>query len=141
MEALALSPEARSTAGILLVAVVAVETGGIYMYRVVRRRVRLTPFQQAFARVCHAHAGVLVVLSLIVQLYADAAAAPGLLGTLARSAVPAAAILMPAGFFLSSSGEGRTEPTGLVWVLYVGAASLGIGATALGIALLIGSGG
>jgi hypothetical protein len=136
METLALSPEARSTAGILLLAILAVETGGVYMYRVLRRRVQLTPFQQAFARAGHAHAGVLVVLSLIVQLYADAALAEGLLGTLSRSAIPLAAILMPAGFFLSSGGDGRTEPNRLVWLLYLGAAALAVGAAALGLALL-----
>jgi hypothetical protein len=138
MDALTLSPDARSTAGILLLAILAVETGGVYMYRVVRRRVQLTPFQQSFARAGHAHAGVLVVLSLIVQLYADVAAAGGVLGSLARGAIPMAAILMPAGFFLSSGGAGRTEPNGFVWLLYIGAASLAIGAGALGFALLNG---
>ena len=138
MEALSLSPEARSTAGILLLAIVAVETGGVYMYQVLRRRVVLTPFQQAFARAGHAHAGVLVILSLVVQLYADAAALDGVLAAVARNAVPLAAILMPAGFFFSSMGEGRTEPNRFVWILYAGAISLGLGVTALGVSLLIG---
>jgi len=138
MEALSLSPEARSTAGILLLAIVAVETGGVYMYQVLRRRVVLTPFQQAFARAGHAHAGVLVILSLVVQLYADAAALDGVLAAVARNAVPLAAILMPAGFFFSSMGEGRTEPNRFVWILYAGAISLGLGVTALGVSLLTG---
>jgi hypothetical protein len=136
MEALTLSAEARSTAGILLLAIVAVETGGVYMYRVLRRRVVLTQFQQAFARAGHAHAGVLVILSLVVQLYADAAALDGVIASVARNAVPLAAILMPAGFFFSSMGEGRTEPNRFVWLLYAGAVSLGLGVTALGVALL-----
>jgi len=135
---LSLSAEARSTAGILLLAIVAVETGGVYMYQVLRRRVVLTLFQQAFARAGHAHAGVLVILSLVVQLYADAAALDGVLAAVARNAVPLAAILMPAGFFFSSMGEGRTEPNRLVWLLYAGAISLGLGVTALGVSLLIG---
>ena len=136
MDVLLLSPEARSTAGILLLALVAVESGGVYMYRIVRRKVELTPFQQAFARAGHAHAGVLVVLSLIVQLYADAAALGGALGAAARNAIPLAAILMPAGFFFSSMGAGRTEPNGFVWLLYAGAVSLALGAIALGYGLL-----
>ena len=32
-----------------------------------------TPFQMAFARAGHGHAGVLVVLALVTQLYADVA--------------------------------------------------------------------
>jgi hypothetical protein len=136
MEALTLSDDARSTAGILLLTIVAVETGGVYMYRVLRRRIQLTPFQQAFARAGHAHAGVLVILSLIVQPYVGAAALEGAIAAVARNAVPLAAILMPAGFFLSSMGEGRTEPNRFVWLLYAGALSLGLGVAALGIGLL-----
>jgi hypothetical protein len=136
MEGLSLSAEARSTAGILLLAIVAVETGGVYMYRILRRRVVLTQFQQAFARAGHAHAGVLVILSLVVQLYADTVALDGVVGSVARNAVPLAAILMPAGFFFSSMGDGRTEPNRFVWLLYAGAVSLGLGATALGVSLL-----
>src|ERR687896_2628932 len=110
MDTLTLSADARGTAGILLLTIVAVESGGLYMYRIIRRHVTLTPFQQTFARAGHAHAGVLVILSLVVQLYADAAAATGTFAGLTRSAVPLAAILMPTGFFLASAGRGRTSP-------------------------------
>lgn len=47
---LALSEAAKSTAGILLLTIVAVEYGGTFMLRIVRGRVPLTPFQKAFAR-------------------------------------------------------------------------------------------
>ena len=137
MEPLVISTATRGTAGILLLTIVLVETGGLYMYSIVRKRVVLTPFQQAFARAGHAHAGVLVILSLVVLIYADVAALDGLWGVAARSAVPLAAILMPVGFFLSSMGEGRTAPNRLVWLLFAGAVSLGVGVSALGLGLLI----
>ncbi|HYI23375.1 MAG TPA: hypothetical protein VEX62_12170 [Candidatus Limnocylindrales bacterium] len=137
MEALMISTATRGTAGILLLTIVLVESGGLYMYSVLRKRVLLTPFQQAFARAGHAHAGVLVILSLVVLIYADVAALDGPLGVAARSAVPLAAILMPAGFFLSSMGAGRTAPSRLVWLLFAGAVSLGVGVTALGLGLLL----
>jgi hypothetical protein len=133
-----LSPEARSTAGILLLTLVAVESGGLYMLRIVRGGGALTGFQKAFARAGHAHAGVLVTLSLVVQLVADGAHLSGPLAVPARSAIPLAAILMPAGFFLSSAGKGATQPNAVVWLLYAGAVSLGVGALALGAGLLIG---
>ncbi len=113
---LVLSDAARTTAGILLLTIVLVEFGGWYMLQVVRRRVELTGFQRAFARAGHAHAGVLVILALVVQLFADAAGGTGFLGVLGRSGVPLAAILMPTGFFLSSIGAGRTEPNRFVWL-------------------------
>ena len=124
------------TAGVLLLTVVAVESGGLYMLALVRRRVAATPFQITFARAGHAHAGVLVVLSLIVQLYVDAAALTGLVGAIARNGIPLAAILMPAGFFFSSAGKGRTDPNAAIWLVYAGAASLAAGAIALGVGLL-----
>ena len=133
---LALSDAARSTAGILLLTILAVEFGGWYMLQVVGRRVELTGFQRAFSRAGHAHAGVLVILSLVVQLYADAAGATGVLAGVTRSAVPLAAILMPAGFFLSSIGRGRTSPNALVLLIYAGAAAVAAGVAALGVALL-----
>jgi hypothetical protein len=131
-----LSDSARQTAGILLISVVAVEYGGIFMLRVLRRRVAATPFQQTFFRAGHAHAGVLVTLALVAQILADAADLSGLLEVLARSGIPAAAVLMPAGFFLSAARPGATEPNRLIVLIYLGAGLLGAGAVSLGIGLL-----
>jgi hypothetical protein len=133
---LTISSATLSTVGILLLAIVAVELGGYYMLSLVRGPRSLTPFQIAFARAGHAHAGVLVILSLVAQLYVDAAAISRLLGAIARNGVPIAAILMPAGFFFSSAGSGRTQPSALIWLLYAGTLSLTAGVVALGIGLL-----
>jgi len=119
-----------------LLAIVAVEFGGTYMLRIVRGREAVTGFQLAFARAGHAHAGVLVILSLVCLILVGAADVSGLWGTIARSGVPLAAILMPAGFFFSSMGRGATQPNRLIWLLYAGAVSLTLGVTALGIGLL-----
>jgi hypothetical protein len=78
----------------------------------------------------------LVILALIAQPYVDAAGISGALGTVGRSGIPLAAILMPAGFFLSSIGAERTRPNGLIWLLYLGTASLAAGVVALGVGLL-----
>ncbi len=134
--AISLSHDATMTAGILMLSIVAVEYGGTFVLKVVRGAHPMTPFQQAFARAGHAHAGVLVTLSLVVQILADAAAMTGVSGTLGRTAIPLAAILFPAGFFLSSAGRGATRPNRFIWLLYAGAVSLAAGALALGIGLL-----
>jgi hypothetical protein len=135
---LTISSATLSTAGILLLAVVAIESGGYYMLSLVRGR-PATPFQLSFARAGHAHAGVLVILSLVALLYVDASGITDPLASLARSGIPLAAILMPAGFFFSSMGADRSRPNGLIWILYAGTASLAIGAVALGIGLLMAS--
>jgi hypothetical protein len=132
-----LSDATRLTGAILLFALVSVETGGIYLLRVVRGAVPSTPFQLSFARAGHAHAGVLLILSLIGLLYADAAGLDGSLGTVARSGIPVAALLMSAGFFLSSLGAGREEPNRFIFLVFLGGASLAAGLIALGIGLIM----
>jgi hypothetical protein len=106
------------------------------MLQIVGGRVPLTAFQQSFARAGHAHAGVLVILALVCQIFADAADLSGLQATFARNGAAFAAILMPAGFFLSSIGAGRTEPNRLILLVWAGAGVLAIGAISLGVGLL-----
>jgi hypothetical protein len=94
------------------------------MLRIVRGNHPVTEFQKAFARAGHAHAGVLVILSLVVQLYVDAVSFTGPVATLARTGIRTA-ILMRLGFFLSSAGEGRTAPNRFSLLVYSGRSSLG----------------
>lgn len=132
-----LSAGARSTVAILLLSIVAIESGGLFMLGIVRKRRSTTPFQQAFFRAGHAHAGVLVSLALVCLLVADAAQLSGTLATIGRNAVPLAAILMPAGFFFAAAGNGTTAPNRFILLLYAGATSLAIGVASLGIAMLM----
>ncbi|MGH3714814.1 MAG: hypothetical protein ACRDT4_15330 [Micromonosporaceae bacterium] len=60
-----LSRESRIIAGILLLALVTVETGGLYLVSIVSGATEVTAFQLGFARAGHAHAGVLLILSLV----------------------------------------------------------------------------
>jgi len=78
----------------------------------------------------------LVILALVAQLYVDASGVSGVLGIVARGGIPLAAILMPAGFFLSSMGNGRTRPNALIWLVYAGSVSLAAGAVSLGLGLI-----
>lgn len=131
-----LSDVSRTTAGVLLITIVLIETGGLYLLSIAGGRVQRTPFQIAFARAGHAHAGVLVTLALVIQLFADAVVLGGPVAWLARSGVAVAAILMPLGFFLASMSHGATRPNRLVALVPLGAVFLGLGAASLGIALL-----
>lgn len=137
MEGILLSSGARTTAGVLLLSIVAIEFGGTYVLKIVRGREQKTDFQHAFARAGHAHAGVLVTLALVAQILGDSTTLTGIFDTLARNAIPLAAILMPAGFFFSSAGRGATEPNRFIALLYAGAALLAAGVVSLGVGLLI----
>jgi hypothetical protein len=132
----ALSQTTRRIAGILLLIMLSVEFGGYFLVQVDTGKVPQTAFQESFARAGHAHAGVLLVLGLVALILTDSARLTGWFGMLTRLAIPAAAVLISAGFFLSSIGTGRTEPNALVVVLWLGVAALTAGLVSLGVALL-----
>ena len=136
METLALSNESRTIAGVLLLTIVTIQFGGWFMTRIVRGQVPMTDFQKAFARAGHAHAGVLVILSLVALLYVDATGLTGVPLWIGRSGIPIAAILMSGGFFASSAGKDRTGPNRFLWILWLGALSLAAGVVCLGVGLL-----
>jgi hypothetical protein len=131
-----LSDASRQLAGILFLALVTVETGGLYLLKIVRGRADVTPFQEKFARAGHAHAGVLLVLALVSQPFVDATDLTGIWVWLARSGVAVSALLMPGGFFFSSMGAGRTEPNRMIFLVFAGAALLAISLATLGVGLL-----
>jgi hypothetical protein len=134
---LELSRDAASTAGVLLLSLLAVEWGGTFVLRVAAGGVPATDVQRRLYRAGHAHAAVLVTLGLVTVLLTDAAGLTGPAATVACSGVPAAAILMSAGFFLAAAGRQRTSPrrSGLV-VLALGALCLSAAVATLGIGLL-----
>lgn len=131
-----LSQEAARIAGVVLLTVVTIEAGGAYLLRLVRGQQPATPFQISFARAGHAHAGMLVTLGLVCLVLADATTLTGVAGWVGRTGVLWAAILMPAGFFLSSMAPGAQRPNRLIVLLWLGAASLAAGVVTLGVGLL-----
>ncbi|QSB05622.1 hypothetical protein [Natronoglycomyces albus] len=131
-----LSDSSASIAGIVLLTIVTIEFGGAFLLRIVRGQVPMTEFQKSFARAGHAHAGVLVTLGLVCLVLADATDLAGFAGWIARVGVPASAIFISAGFFLSSLGKGTTAPNKLIALIWIGAAFLAAGTLTLGVGLL-----
>ncbi len=133
---LELTDAARITAGIVLLTVVGIESGGWFLVKVVTGKVPATPFQTSFFRAGHAHAGVLVLLGLLCVVLAEATDLSGGWRWLAATGVLVAAILLPAGFFLSAVGAGRTSPNRAVLLLPAGAVVLAAGVVTLAVGLL-----
>lgn len=92
--------------------------------------------RQDLWRAGHAHAGVLLVLSLVALRYVDEATLPEGMKTLVRHSIPAAAILLPLAFFLSVLSPEATEPNAMIYLAYVGAVSLTAGLLTLGVGLV-----
>lgn len=137
MNTLTLTDNSRYIAGAVLLTIVTIEIGGWFLTRIVRGAVPMTEFQKAFARAGHGHAGMLVTLGLVNLLLADAAGLDGVTGWLGRLGVLVAAILMSAGFFVSSMGKGEVNgPNKLIVIVWVGALCLAVGVITTGLGLL-----
>jgi uncharacterized membrane protein len=96
----------------------------------------LNPLRQNLWRAGHAHAGVYLVLALVMLRYVDEAdLAPGT-KRFVRLAAPLAAIFVPAAFFLSVLSPTATQPNRLIYLAYVGAVILAAGVVTLGIGLI-----
>jgi hypothetical protein len=131
-----LSDASRILAGILLLSLVTVESGGLLLLRIGLGRQPATPIQQSFFRAGHAHAGVYLILGLVAQVLVDATTLTGVAEWVARAFVPIAALLLPGGFFLSVAKPGATAPNRLVALVPAGGVVLAIGLATLGIGLL-----
>lgn len=135
----AVSRESRALAGTLLVILPTVMFGGLTLLRFLATRepgYMDNPLRQNLWRAGHAHAGVYLVLALVLLRYVDEAELSAPWKRFARIAAPLAAILVPAAFFLSVLSPQATEPNGLIVLAYLGALVLAAGVLTLGVGLL-----
>jgi hypothetical protein len=133
-----MSLASRRLAGILLIVIPTVVFGGTSLLTmlIADPAYQANPLRQDLWRAGHAHAGVLLLLSLIALRYVDEAVLGPRARSVARHAIPAAAILLPAAFFGSVLSPDATEPNALIYLAYVGAVSLVVGVLTLGIGLV-----
>jgi hypothetical protein len=129
----------KQLAGILFVLVPTVEFGGWSLLRMIARRVPGyldNPVRQNLFRAGHAHAGVLLLLTLVGILYVDQTDLSGGARNMVRTGLALAPILMPAGFFFSVLRPSDDRPNRLIVLVYLGGLSLAISAVTLGVSLL-----
>ncbi len=131
-----ISVGAARTVGIVLLTVPFIAFGGTFLLRIAQGGFPATAIQRAFFRAGHAHAGVLVTLGIVVRLAVDLAGVTGLAATLSNG-VLWAAVLVPAGFFLSVTRRGAERPNGLMALLWLGVVALAIGVVSGGVGLLM----
>jgi hypothetical protein len=134
-----MSRESRMLAGIILVVVPTVMYGGLTLLISLTRNVpgyNDNPLRHDLWRAGHAHAGVYLVLSLVMLRYVDEAVLSPFWKWLARTGAPVAAILIPAAFFLSVASPSSKEPNGLMNLAYIGALFLAAAVLSLGIGLI-----
>src|SRR5262245_42745145 len=138
-----MSSESRRLAGILLVVLPTVMVGGVSLLTLLvwDPAYAANRLRQDLWRAGHAHAGVLLVLSLIVLRYVDDAQLTDVVKRFVRFSVPSSAILLPAAFFLSVLSPQAQKPNPLIYLAYVGAVLLAAGVLTLGVGLIRRDGG
>jgi len=131
--------EARLMSGIILITVPTIQYGGYFLLTSLMSKTSgymENPLRQNFFRAGHAHAGVIVILSLVCQIFADSAIIPSPFVWLVRIGVPLSAILISAGFFFSMLPPSAAQPSGALMLIYVGAVILATSVITLGIGLI-----
>jgi hypothetical protein len=131
--------ESKLMCGLILITIPSIEYGGYFLLRLLsgqHRELELTGFQRTMFRAGHAHAGVIVILSLICQILADSTALPSAVNWFARAGVPVSALLISGGFFASAIGKGAMKPNGFIKLIYTGIFVLAASLVILGIGLL-----
>jgi hypothetical protein len=134
-----MSRESRMLAGILLVVLPTVMYGGLsLLYFLTGREAGYAdnPLRHDLWRAGHAHAGVYLVLSLVMLRYVDETELSPFWKWLARIGAPIAAILIPAAFFLSVFSPSASELNGLINLAYIGAIFLAAAVVTLGVGLI-----
>jgi hypothetical protein len=127
------------TAGTLLVVLPTVAFGGVsilFLWVSSKSDYMRNPLRSRLWAAGHAHAGVLLILSLVALLYVDTAALSDGLKALVRWAIPLSAIFIPAGFFLSVLPHDVKKPNAVINLAYLGFVTLTTGLLVLGIGVL-----
>jgi hypothetical protein len=135
-----MSPQSRLVAGIVLIVVPTVEIGGasILSLLLADPAYAQNDLRQDLWRAGHAHAGVWLVLSLVVLRYVDEATLSEGMRWVVRLAFPVAAVLMALAFFLSVLSPEATEPNAMIYLAYVAGVVLAVGLLVLAVGLVRG---
>jgi hypothetical protein len=139
-----MAPASRRLAGVLLVLLPAVALGGGSLLTMIVGEIPGyldNPVRQDLWRAGHAHAGIMLILSLVLLRYVDETSLDGPWLWLARTGAPIAAVLMPAGFFLSVLSPDATEPSALIALVPLGGLFLVSAVFVTGLGLLRGGSG
>ncbi len=134
---MSLSREARLMSGLTLLVVPTIMYGGLVLLGMLTHGAAgmathntLNPTQIALFRAGHAHAGVWIILSLVIQVLLDGANLASPVKWSARIGAPLAAVLLSGGFF------GLAFSPAFAALLYLGAVVMALVVLSTGVGLL-----
>lgn len=130
-----MNPPNRLTA-VILFAIVTVEFGGWALLGLLTSAERISPFQEQFFRAGHAHAGVLLILSLVYLVLIERTAIVLSTQRLLQGILIAGILFQSGGFFIHmATGEVGAASIG-TWITRLGALLLAIALVGLGVGIL-----
>jgi hypothetical protein len=134
-----MSRESRILAGAILIIIPTVMFGGAALLAHLVGQLpgyADNPLRQDLWRAGHAHAGVFLILSLVMLRYVDEARLSPPAAWVARLGAPVAAIFIPSAFFLSVVLPAATQANAFIYLVYPGALSLAAAVITLGVGLI-----
>jgi len=133
-----LSRESKIVCGVFLILITTIMYGGFTLLGILTEgavggehdSLALDETQYALWRAGHAHAGVYVILGLVIQPLVDQTRLSNSLKWIARLGAPVASIVVPIGFF------GLAFISSFKWIMYLGIVCLAASMLLTGIGLL-----
>jgi hypothetical protein len=134
-----MSDETRIMVGLAFISLPTIAFGGHFLLSILKRAAGtegITETQRDYFRAGHAHAGVLVLLGIVGQLFLDESKLDGAVVWALRIGLIAAPLLISGGFFGGAPRTTRGAAGPLVRLVTVGAVVLSLSTIGVGISLL-----
>ena len=135
-----MSDETRIVVGLAFISLPTIAFGGHFLLSILKRAAGtegITETQRDYFRAGHAHAGVLVLLGIVGQLFLDESKLDGALVWALRLGLIAAPLLISGGFFGGAPRTTRGAAGPLVRLVTAGAVVLSLSTIGVGISLLV----
>jgi hypothetical protein len=135
-----MSDETRIMVGLAFISLPTIAFGGHFLLSILKRAAGtegITETQRDYFRAGHAHAGVLVLLGIVGQLFLDESKLDGAVVWALRIGLIAAPLLISGGFFGGAPRTTRGAAGSLVRLVTAGAVVLSLSTIGVGISLLV----
>ena len=135
-----MSDETRIMVGLAFISLPTIAFGGYFLLSILKRAAGtegITETQRDYFRAGHAHAGVLVLLGIVGQLFLDGSTLDGAVVWALRLGLIAAPLLISGGFFGGAPRTKRGTAGPLVRLVTTGAVVLSLSTIGVGVSLLV----
>ena len=135
-----MSDETRIMVGLAFISLPTIAFGGYFLLSILKRAAGtegITETQRDYFRAGHAHAGVLVLLGIVGQLFLDESKLDGAVVWALRIGLIAAPLLISGGFFGGAPRTTRGAAGPLVRLVTAGAVVLSLSTIGVGISLIV----